>query len=77
MEIFNVENLTFTFPETDKEVLKEVSFSVRRGEFVVIFGESGSGKTTLLKLLKTTSLARMVFCTSSMQKLHTATTCLS
>ena len=52
MEIFNVENLTFSFPETDKEVLKEVSFSVRRGEFVVIFGESGSGKTTLLKLLK-------------------------
>ena len=52
MEIFKVENLSFSFPEQSKEVLRDVSFSVRQGEFVVIFGESGSGKTTLLKLLK-------------------------
>ncbi len=52
MEIFKVENLSFSFPEQTQEVLKNVTFSVRQGEFVVIFGESGSGKTTLLKLLK-------------------------
>lgn len=52
MEIFKVENLSFSFPEQNQEVLKDVTFSIRQGEFVVIFGESGSGKTTLLKLLK-------------------------
>src|SRR5262249_35271944 len=35
----------------DKPVLKNISFSVRRGETKIILGGSGSGKSTILKLI--------------------------
>lgn len=35
---------------TDKPVIKDVSFSIQRGELFVLVGPSGSGKTTLLKM---------------------------
>jgi lipoprotein-releasing system ATP-binding protein len=37
----------------DFHVLKEISFSVEKGEFVSIMGKSGSGKSTLLYILST------------------------
>jgi energy-coupling factor transport system ATP-binding protein len=44
-------NLTFTYPEQDTPVLKDVSISVKRGEFVLLCGASGCGKSTLLRTL--------------------------
>lgn len=39
------------FSYQDRTVLKDISFSVREGEFVGIIGPNGGGKTTLLKLI--------------------------
>lgn len=38
---------------TDYHVLKDISFDVKRGEFVSVMGKSGSGKSTLLYILST------------------------
>lgn len=52
MEILRVENLNFSYPETENAVLSDVSFSINAGDFTVLCGRSGCGKTTLLRLLK-------------------------
>ncbi len=44
-----VENLSFKYEDT--LILENVSFHIREGEFIGIFGPNGGGKTTLLKLL--------------------------
>ncbi len=53
MSILQIENLSKVYGkgETAVKALDNVSFSVNKGEFVVIIGPSGSGKSTLLHLL--------------------------
>ena len=53
MELYRVENLTFTYPEQSSPTLRDVSLTLRAGEFVTLCGLSGSGKSTLLRQLKT------------------------
>ena len=50
MEILNVQHLCKTYGsgETRVEALKDVSFTLQKGEFAAVVGESGSGKSTLL-----------------------------
>ena len=52
MALCEVRNVSFTYPAREKAALEDISFSVRRGEFVTLCGSSGSGKTTLLRCLK-------------------------
>ncbi|WP_223032391.1 ABC transporter ATP-binding protein [Hanstruepera marina] len=47
--MLHVKNLTFAY--TSKPVLKNLNFSIEKGEHVSIIGASGSGKSTLLKLI--------------------------
>ncbi|MFF5380453.1 ABC transporter ATP-binding protein [Pedobacter suwonensis] len=45
------DNVSFTYPDTGIEALKNVSFEVNAGEFVAIIGKTGSGKSTLANLM--------------------------
>ena len=48
---FSLENVTFKYPGSTKQVLQGVSFQIDAGQKVAIVGENGAGKTTLVKLL--------------------------
>ena len=48
---FQVKNLSFTYPESQKPFLKNISFELNPGEKLALIGDNGSGKSTLLYLL--------------------------
>ncbi|MEG2813997.1 MAG: hypothetical protein RSA79_05285 [Oscillospiraceae bacterium] len=41
MEILHIENLSFTYPKTDKKALNNINLNIKNGDFVVVCGESG------------------------------------
>ncbi len=45
------ENVSFTYPGTDRQVLKNVTFRIKAEERVAFVGENGAGKSTVVKLL--------------------------
>jgi subfamily B ATP-binding cassette protein MsbA len=46
-----VKNLTFSYPGSTDQVLKNISFTINKGQIVAIVGSSGAGKSTILDLL--------------------------
>lgn len=46
-----VRHLNFTYPGTDRHVLKDISFTAEPGQMIALVGRSGSGKSTLASLI--------------------------
>lgn len=52
MEKIRIENLSFRYPESKNDSLRNVNLRIAEGEYIALIGRSGSGKTTLLQSLK-------------------------
>ena len=75
MNLLEIKNLRFTYPDGAAPTLDGVSLNVRPGEFVALCGVSGSGKSTLLRHLKPAIAPKgimegeILFCGEAMEKL--------
>ena len=50
-EFIHLQNVSFSYPNTDFKALKAINLLLRKGESIGIIGETGSGKSTLLMML--------------------------
>ena len=48
---FEMKNISFAYPQTDVEIVKNLNFNFNKGDFIGIVGSSGAGKTTLIDLI--------------------------
>lgn len=51
LESIRFENVYFKYPGSDEFVLKNINFTIHKGERIMIVGKNGAGKTTFIKLL--------------------------
>lgn len=53
MDVLQVKNVSKWFQTKDgkKEVIKDISFNIRKGQVVGLIGQNGAGKTTLMKMM--------------------------
>ena len=51
MNVLTVRHISKTYAAQPQPAVKNISFSLRKGELLGLVGESGSGKTTLLRLV--------------------------
>jgi ATP-binding cassette subfamily B protein/ATP-binding cassette subfamily C protein len=50
-EEIKVSNISFKYPNSEVEVLKDISLTIKKNQHVAIVGENGAGKSTLIKIL--------------------------
>ncbi|URZ18166.1 ABC transporter ATP-binding protein [Clostridium felsineum] len=48
---FEMKNVSYSYDNSDKEVLKNVSLKIHKGETIALVGNNGAGKSTLIKIL--------------------------
>ena len=51
MHDLTIEELSFSYKNSDRLILKDINLNVKAGEFVCLLGQSGCGKSTFLRLL--------------------------
>lgn len=51
MESLVFEGVSFSYPNTEKKILEEVSFEIKKGETLALVGRNNSGKSTIVKLI--------------------------
>ena len=51
MSFIEFKNVTFNYDENEKVILKDISTTFEKGEFVAVLGHNGSGKSTFAKLI--------------------------
>lgn len=49
--IIEFKNVSFRYPKTERDILKNFNLTIQSGEKIALVGENGAGKTTLIKLL--------------------------
>jgi energy-coupling factor transport system ATP-binding protein len=51
MSYITIKNLSYSYPESNKNALEGISLEIEKGDFVLVLGNSGSGKSTLAKCI--------------------------
>lgn len=49
--IIKVNNISFTYPESNSPAIDNISFEIKRGSWTSIIGHNGSGKSTIIRLI--------------------------
>ncbi|MBQ9968176.1 MAG: ATP-binding cassette domain-containing protein [Oscillospiraceae bacterium] len=61
MESYSFKAVNFTYPEGEKKALRDVTFTVEQGGFLILCGPSGCGKSTLLRHMKSCMAPHGIF----------------
>ena len=75
MNLFELKQLSFQYPEQTEYALHEVTLTLHQGDFLVLCGPSGCGKSTLLRQLKpvlaahATASGTITFCGTPLSEL--------